>query len=110
MENTLLGHSDAGGYRALMHIQSATALDDPVHLSPFGRLAAGRRLLGASSAKIIWCACSRATVWGAQEAPASHFFTGFVRHQAPSTSSVRRQLHFHAVGVARPGPWGTFLK
>src|SRR5215207_3043129 len=38
-----------------------------------------------------------------------HTFIRAPRHQA-SPTSARRQLHFHAVGVARPGPWVTFLK
>src|SRR5215207_5415522 len=38
-----------------------------------------------------------------------HTFLRAPRHQA-SPTSARRQLHFHAVGVARPGPWVTFLQ
>src|SRR5918995_6410099 len=38
-----------------------------------------------------------------------HTFLRALRHQAAPTSS-RRPLHFHAVGVARPGPWITLFR
>ena len=67
--------------------------------------------MGASSTKSLVYVLSRATVRGAFKRLPRHTFLRAlcVRHQAPPTSA-RRRLHFHGVGVARPGPWGTFLK
>jgi hypothetical protein len=67
------------------------------------------RLLGASSIERVWCSCSKGNSLGCLRLPRHTWESGSVVAPSKADVSLRRRLHFHGFGVARQGPWITWV-